>query len=214
MGSNRLPANGTVKLSVAASDKLAIFSKSPCKVYLRAGYPNFPETWTLLQAVAAATEYVSSAFSAAGEVRIEAGAADVLYQAGTAALIVERRNVVAQGAPTAMTTAASITSAGLLSGLITGTHAAGATVAYTLPTGALLDAALEIGIGEAVDWSILNLSAAATDSITLTADTGHTIVGNPIVQSAHSTTGGIYGNSARWRTRKTAADTFVTYRIA
>jgi hypothetical protein len=42
----------------------------------------------------------------------------------------------------------------------------------------------------------------------------HTIVGNPIVQSAHSSTGGIYGNSAQWRTRKTAANTFVSYRIA
>jgi hypothetical protein len=43
---------------------------------------------------------------------------------------------------------------------------------------------------------------------------GKDIVGNPIVQSANASTGGIYGNSARWRTRKTAANTFVTYRIA
>lgn len=212
--SNRLPDNGTVELAIAASDKLVAYSRSPFKVYVKAGHPNFPDTWSLLSAVNAYTEYLSAAFSAAGRVRIEAGADDVLCQAGTAPVITERRGIKAQGAPTAMTTAAAITATGLLSGIITGTHAAGATAAYTLPTGALLDAAVELAIGEAMDWVLINLSAAAIDTITVTADTGHTIVGNPIVQSSHASTGGIYGNSAQFRTRKTAADTFVTYRIA
>jgi CO dehydrogenase/acetyl-CoA synthase alpha subunit len=59
----------------------------------------------------------------------------------------------------------------------------------------------------------MNLSAAAADTITVTAGTGHTIVGIPIVQSVHSTTGGITGASSTWRTRKTAANTFVSYRV-
>lgn len=213
--SNRLPENGMVELAVAASDKLVAYSRSPFKVYVKAGYPNFPDSWTLLSAVAAYTEYLSSAFSAAGRVRIEAGADDVLYQAGTAPVITERRGIKAQGALTAMTTSASITAAGILSGVITGTHAAGATQNYTLPTGALMDAAFEMAIGESLDWALLNLSAAALDTITiLQAGADHTIVGNPIVQSAHVSTGGVYGNSAMFRTRKTAADTFITYRIA
>jgi len=54
----------------------------------------------------------------------------------------------------------------------------------------------------------------ADDTITVTAGDTHTVVGNMIVQSAHSTTGALYGNSAQFRTRKTAANTFVTYRIA
>lgn len=122
--------------------------------------------------------------------------------------------VSAQPAPTAKTTAVTLTAAELLTGIITATHAAGATQAYTLPTGALTDAALTMDVDDSFDWHLINLSAAALDTVTVTAGTGHTIVGNPIVQSAHSSTGGVYGNSSHWRTRKTAADTFVTYRIA
>jgi hypothetical protein len=213
--SNKVFPFGVATVAIAAADKLAVWSATPYKVYLRAGYPNYPETWGLLKAGLANEEYVSAAFTAAGAVRIEAGASQVLYQAGTDAVIVERLADQAQGSPVAMTTAATVAVAGMLAGIITGTHAAGATQAYTLPTGAVTDAGLEIGIGESIDWSILNLSAAAADTITLTAAaTGHTIVGNPIVQSANAATGGIYGNSAMFRTRKTAADTFITYRIA
>ena len=119
-----------------------------------------------------------------------------------------------QASPTEKTTVIILTIAELLTRIITGTHAAGATQAYTLPTGTLSDAAMTFRINDCFDWSLINLSAAAVDTITLTASTDHTIVGNPIVQSAHSSTGGIYGNSARFRTRKTAANTFVTYRIS
>lgn len=123
-------------------------------------------------------------------------------------------DIRAQAAPVAKTVAVTLTAAELLNGIITGTHAAGATAAYTLPTGTLTDAALTMEVDDSFDWHLINLSAAATDTITLTAGAGHTIVGNPIVQSSHSTTGGIYGNSSHWRTRKTAANTFVTYRLA
>jgi hypothetical protein len=119
-----------------------------------------------------------------------------------------------QPAPTAKTVAVTLTIAELMTGIITGTHAAGATQGYTLPTGANCDLTLQFGNDDSFDWSILNLSAAAVDTITVTASAGHTIVGNPIVQSSHVTTGGITGNSAMYRTRKTAADTYVTYRIA
>jgi len=122
--------------------------------------------------------------------------------------------LITQPTPTAKTTAATLTIAELLTGILTGTHAAGATAAYTLPTGTLTDAGGLFGVNDSFDWSLINLSAAAVDTITVTAGTDHTIVGNPIVQSAHASTGGIYGNSGRFRTRKTAANTFVTYRIA
>lgn len=119
-----------------------------------------------------------------------------------------------QPTPTAKTVAVTLTIAELKTGIVTGTHAAGATQAYTLPTGTLTDAALQFSNDDSFDWCLINLSAAAADTITVTAGTDHTIVGNPIVQSSHSTTGGIYGNSSQWRTRKTAANTYVSYRIA
>ena len=107
-----------------------------------------------------------------------------------------------------------MTAAELLDGIITGTHTVGGTAAYTLPTGTLMDAASEWAIGESFDWTLINLSAAAADTVTVTAGTGHTVVGTMIVQSAHSTTGLLYGNAVRFRTRKTDSNTFITYRLA
>lgn len=118
-----------------------------------------------------------------------------------------------QAAPTAMTTAAIITTAGILGGIITGTHAAGATQAYTLPSGADLDAALSnaFRINGSFEFTIINLSAALADTITLTASTGISIVGQATIDSAH--TDSEFPSSGRFRVRKTAADTFVAYRI-
>ncbi len=129
-------------------------------------------------------------------------------------LVSVRNDSKVQPAPTAKTTATTLTIAELLTKIITGTHTAGSTQAYTLPTGTLTDAGLTIGADECFDWTLINLSAAVADTITLTAGVAHTIVGNPIVQSANAATGGLYGNSATFRTRKTATNTFVTYRIS
>jgi len=123
-------------------------------------------------------------------------------------------DAMVQGAPTAKTTAVTLTIAELLTRILTGTHSAGATAAYTLPTGTLMDGGLTLPVGYAFDWTLMNLSAAAVDTITLTAGSGHTIVGNPIVQSAHATTGGITGNSAVYRSRRTDLNTWVTYRVS
>lgn len=120
-----------------------------------------------------------------------------------------------QDAPTAETTAVTLTIAKLLTGVITATHAAGATQAYTLPTGALCDAWPAFGMRDYFDWALINLSAAALDTVTVTSPgADHTIVGNPIVQSANAATGGVMGSSAMFRTVKTAASTFITYRIS
>jgi hypothetical protein len=62
-----------------------------------------------------------------------------------------------------------------------------------------------IEINESFDWSLITLAAFA---LTVTAGaSGHTIVGA-------AATAATSGSAARWRTRKTAADTFVSYRIA
>lgn len=120
-----------------------------------------------------------------------------------------------QVAPATATTAATLTAAQLLTGILNATPTAtGATVAYTLPTGTLMDGSVTFAVNDSFDWVLINNALAALDTITLTAGTGHTIVGGPIVQSLHASTGGITGYSAQFRTRKSAADTFVTYRIA
>lgn len=119
-----------------------------------------------------------------------------------------------QPTPTAKTVANTLTIAELMTGIIAAVPTAtAATAAYTLPTGALIDAGVTMEVDDSFEWVIINSALAAADTITITADTGHTIVGGPIVQSLHVTTGGITGYSARFRTRKTAADTFVSYRV-
>ena len=199
--SNRLPENGLVEFSVPASDVIAVFSRAPCKVFTRAGYPNFPESWSLIQDVAADAEYVSAAFTSATDVRIEAGPADVLYANGTAAVILERRALRGQGTPEVLNATGTLTAAMIASGIVTSTTAAAVTA--TLDTGAVMDAALEMEIGESFDWSAI---ATGANAFTVTAAaSGHTVVGAGAVATATSGT---------FRTRKTAANTFVTYRLA
>lgn len=108
-----------------------------------------------------------------------------------------------QGAPTAYTgTTVTLTIADLLTRIVTSTNAS--AVGFTLPTGTLTDAAfIAMPVGASFDWVIINLGSSS-GAVTLNAGTDHTIVGGATV--AIST-------SARFRTRKTAKNTFVTYRI-
>jgi hypothetical protein len=197
--SKRLPANGVLILNLAATQRVAIFSRSPVTVYQRAGFPNFPESWSVLQEVAADTEYRSAAFATGAVLRIEAGAADVLYAAGTGAVITERIGQRGQPDPGVLDATGALTAAMMLSGIVT---SAAAAVTGTLPTGTVLDAAVQMDIGESFDWSIIKVGANA---FTVDPAATHTIIGSVTVATT---------TSAQFRTRKTAANTFVTYRLA
>ncbi len=111
---------------------------------------------------------------------------------------------VAQGNPVAADADATLTIANLLTLMVTTTSSS--AVALTLPTGSDTDAGILSGAlanNSAFGWVNINLGSSS-GAQTLTANTAHTIVGNPVV--AISTTG-------RFLTRKTAANTFVTYRV-
>jgi hypothetical protein len=209
--SKSIPPYGIARVIVPAGDRIATYSREAINVYRIVGAPNQAEKLDLLQEVARDTEYRSAVFATGATLIIEAGEAEALYALGVTAVITENIGRRAQPTPTAMTVTANITPAGLLSGLIIGTHAAGATQTYTLPAGATLDAAFEIDVDESIDWALINASAAAPDTITVAqAGADHTIVGAAVVVSAN----GAPANTAMYRTRKTAADTFVTYRMA
>jgi hypothetical protein len=98
-------------------------------------------------------------------------------------------------------TAPTLTITEILGGIISGTPTAGRN--YELPTGTLSDASNRFAAYGYFDWSLINL-ASATHAITLTVGVDHTIVGSPTVSAA---------STARFRTQKTAANTFITYRI-
>lgn len=205
--------HGSVDVVIPSTESIAIYTEGKANVYRVLGYPSFPNADSLLGEVNN-EETVFGSYADGATVTIEAGADDVFYEVGSDPRVAILYNGQKQGAPNAETTAVTLTAAELLDGLITGSHTVGGTAAYTLPTGTLMDSASEFAIGESFDWSLINLSAAAADTVTITAGTGHTVVGTMIVQSAHSTTGLIHGNAVRFRTRKTAANTFITYRIS
>lgn len=193
---------GSVEVAVAASDIVSIFSKSPVKVYqLNAGLPNMPPTKVLFATAAADADYQSGAFAAAARLVIEAGPSEAFVNIGTAAVPIERRGLRGQGNPGVLDATGTLTAAMIASGIVTSTTAAAVTA--TLDTGAVMDGALKMEIGESFDWSVINTGGNA---FTVTAAaTGHTIVGTAAVATL---------TSATWRTRKTAAATYISYRIA
>lgn len=110
----------------------------------------------------------------------------------------------------AVTTTATLTAAQLLTGIVTVTHSAGANQNYTLPTGTLLDAAVDMAVDQAFEWTLINLSGTpATNTATIVAGTDHTIVGQTGCAIVGSAT--VELNTRRLITRKTATNTYVTY---
>lgn len=188
-----------VDITIPSGEKIAVFTKDKAQVYQITGYPNLPSSKSLLTEVSNG-QYVSSAFSSGATVRINAGASEVLYQVGTDPVITELKGQRLQDDPGVLNATGALTSAMILAGIVTSTTAAAVTA--TLPTGAVLDAAGEFAVGDSFDWSAINTGANA---FTVTAAaSGHTVVG---VGAVATVTSGLF------RTRKTAAETFVTYRI-
>jgi hypothetical protein len=208
---------GTVTVVVPASESIAVFTtgNTSANVYELLNYPQFPSSWDLI-GVVANQEAVFGPFTLETRIRIDANADSVLYAVGaTPAVSMRQPDVVSnQPVPNAQTTTITLTIDNLLTKIITGTHSAGATQTYTLPTGTLTDAGVQFNVGDSFDWALINLSAAAINTITVAPGTGHTLVGGAVVQSANATTGELYGSSGMFRTKKTATNTYVTYRIA
>ena len=204
MSYNIVFAQGTVTVAVPAGEKIAVQAYSPASVFQEVGFPNFPEANDLLSVVEDTT-YVSSAFTNATNVIIQAGASGALYSVGVAPVINNNGNWQPQGAPANIADGGSMiaTAANVLTGIITATPTQARDI--QLPTGANLDLATEWAIGDSFDFSVITLAAFA---LTITVNTGITA----IVGSA--ATGATSGSVARFRLRKTAADTFTAYRIS
>lgn len=218
---------GRVDVSVPASQFINVASwGASARVLKQVGGPannsqaRFTPDTTVTGGVVTNREVTFGAYSVATTVRIEAGADPVFYSVGAlaAALPVLKTSpalAITQLAPATMTDTASILASQMMTRIIEATPTAAA--AYTLPTGTLMDAAAGMQIGQAFDWTVINLSTTAAHVITMTAASGHTIVGNALIVSNSATTGATITSqgqsSSNWRTRKTAANTFITYRL-
>ena len=109
-----------------------------------------------------------------------------------------------QPAPTAKSASATLTIAELLTRIVTTSGTAAITL--TLPTGTLTDAGITgpaLPVNGCFDWAVIN-TGTSSGAVTVAAGTAHTIVGS---------TGVAIGTSAGFRSRKTAANTFVAYRV-
>lgn len=126
--------------------------------------------------------------------------------------IVRGLPVLKQGAPTALTVSALLTAAQLLNLLLTGNQGGAANANYQLPTAANLEAALPMGLttNDSFDFALINISAVAAETNTITTNTGWTLVGNMVVSSNNAAT---LQSQGVFRARKTAAGAWTLYRI-
>ena len=197
--SNIIYKNGNAKVVIPANESIAIYTTDIANVSQVVGYPNFPNQTDVLGQVSNA-QTVFGPYSAGATILIDAGAAQVLYEVGTAPQVMPLYASQLQGAPVALNATGAVTAAAMLGGIVTSTTAA--AVAGTVPTGTVLDAASEFAIGDSFNWSVI---ATGANAFTVTAATDHTLVGTAVVATA---------TSGLFRTRKTAANTFVTYRLS
>ncbi len=194
--------NGTVKVTIPAAESIAVatFGQSSAQVYRQLGYPNYPPQLTLL-GIVEDEQTVFGPYTTGATIVIQAGADTVLYEVGVTPVVKAIYDHQYQPDPVALNATGAVTALAIMGGILTTTTAA--AVAGTIPTGAVMDLASDWSIGDSVDWCVIN---TGPNTFTLTAAaSGHTIVGTATVVTAVS---------ARFRTRKTAADTFVSYRMA
>lgn len=191
--------NGRQEVTIPATESIAVYTIGAAKVYREVGYPNLPSSLDLLGTVED-EQTVFGAYASGATIIIEAGAAPVYYEVGVAPVFKPLYGQKYQGDPVAVNVTGAVSAAAILGGIVTSTTAA--AVAGTIPTGTVMDEASEFAIGDAVDWSVI---ATGANAFTVTAAAGHTIVGTAVVATV---------TSGRFRTRKTAANTFVTYRLS
>jgi hypothetical protein len=124
-------------------------------------------------------------------------------------LTVERLRITSDGtfaynqaAPTAIDTSATATITTLKARLITSTTASAVTI--TLPTGTSCEGGFNgLYTNITFEWTVIN--TGATNAVTIAGNTAHTIVGSATVAAS---------TSGRFATRRTATNTFVTYRLS
>jgi hypothetical protein len=127
------------------------------------------------------------------------------YQVGAGNL--NEVDLVIQPAPVSLTTGVTLTAAQLTNGIILGSPGASA-VSYQLPTCADLDTLVSSAKpNSAFDFNVVNVDGNTSGVITLTTNTGWTLVGLMTVVATA-------GTAQAFRARKTADGAWTLYRMA
>ncbi len=148
-----------------------------------------------------------------GDEQVIANGGAVTFEAGSALRPNTGQPLMTYRDPPATddTTNTSASEAEILAGLIVKTPTAGQN--WQLPKGSEISAAVGSGltIGDSFEFTMINLGTTG-DIVTLTTDTGTTVVGYMGVHPA--TDGATLGNSCgTFLFRNTAADTWICYRV-
>lgn len=200
--SNLLVQQGTVTVPVPAGGSIAVFSQGQVSVLRNLATANFPTRLVPVGTVAPNTQSVFGPFTNATEIILDAsGGVEVLYEVGTNPVVQQFRLLApVQVDPGVLNATGTLTAQLCLTGIVTSTTAAAVTA--TLDTGAAMDPKSLWNINDSFDWAVIN---TGSNAFTVTAAaSGHTVQGAGAVAA---------GTSGQFRTRKTAAATFVTYRL-
>jgi len=200
MSNSIIALQGTATVTLTAGQSIALNSPTETTVFEQVGFPNYPSQDDLESTF---TGYeVLGPYASGATLVVNAGAAEVAYQVGIAPVVFGSNY---QATPTTQNSAATLTTAKVMSGLITTTQTTGATIAVLLPNGADMELAAQFDVGDYFDWVLVNLSTGSNTVTITNASSGNNINGNAVVAVT---------SSARFRTYKTATNTFATYRIA
>jgi len=197
-----LPNGNSGDIVIPAGESIAVACQGTAQVFRKTNFPNYPEQVTLIGTVING-QTVFGAYASGAVIIVEAvGGVTTFYEVGTAPQVQQGRLISGvQADPNALNATGTVSPTMILGGILTSTTAAAVT--GTLATGAVMDLASNFLVNDFIDWSVINLGGANAFTVQQAAS-GHTVVGNMTVAAS---------SSARFRTRKTAADTFVTYRI-
>lgn len=202
--SNIVYPQGDATVVLTAGQSIAVATIAEAQIYELVGFPNYPVQQDLLGTPSDNTITVFGPFAAGATIQIQAGATEVLYNVGTAPTIPELLGGNTGVAVAAIDTTAAATSAAMLAGIIDGiiTTSSAAAVTMQVPTGAVMEAAMELAVGDTLNWAVVNYGPN-TATVTAAAS-GHTIGGAGAVAT---------NTSGSFVTLKVGTASFETYRV-
>lgn len=191
---------GTARVTVPATGSVTVWTRDSATIRQLTVTPNQPPSFGILGYARNGVPATFGPFTVATQLEINGSAGDTFFSYGISPAIGEILASQYQATPVALNATGAITAAAIFGGILTSTTAA--AVAGTLPTGTVMDAASNLAVGDSFDWSVI---ATGANAFTVTAAAGHTIVGTAVVATV---------TSGLFRTVKTAANTFITYRLS
>lgn len=191
---------GTATVTVPATGSITVQTRDSATIRQLIVTPNQPPSFGILGYAQNNVPATFGPFTVATQLEINGSAGDTFYSYGVSPAIGEILASQFQADPVAVNVTGAVSAAAIFGGIVTSTTAA--AVAGTIPTGAVMDAASNLAVGDSFDWSVI---ATGANAFTVTAAANHTLVGSGVVATL---TSGVF------RTRKTAAGTFITYRLS